>query len=201
VTPNAETTAAPRATRRPERTCVACRRAGGKDALLRLARTPDGGIVPDWRGSLGGRGAHVCPTRTCIAAAVSGRALERAFRASVRYPDAEELVATARLALARRLGALLGSAIGGRRAVAGADAVKRSLGLGQAVCIVVASDAADRIEITRSAAQRGVPLMVASDKAILGEMLGKRPTAIVALIDRGLSEAVSSTLERLEALQ
>jgi len=79
--------------------------------------------------------------------------------------------------------------------------VKRSLDLGRAVFVVVASDAANRIEITRQAAQRGVPLKVASDKAALGEMLGKRPTAIAALVDRGLAEAVSSTFERLEALQ
>jgi len=193
--------AAPRKGRRPERTCVACRRTAGPDALLRLARTPDGRVVADWRGNLGGRGAHVCPTRSCIVAAIGGRALERAFRASVVYPDAEELVATARQALARRLGALLGSAIGGRRAVAGTDAVKRVLGLGHASCILVASDAADRIDIERNAADRGVPVKVASDKVSLGEMLGKRPTAIVALVDSGLSEAVSSTLERLEALQ
>jgi uncharacterized protein len=169
--------------------------------MLRLARTPDGQIVADWRGRLGGRGAHVCPTRACIAAAVRGKALDRAFRASVRYPDADELVATAREALSRRLGALLGSAVGGRRAVSGTDAVKHSLGLGQAVCVLVASDAADGIEIARNAAQHGVPVKVASDKVALGEMLGKRPTAVVALVDRGLSEAVSSTLDRLEALQ
>jgi hypothetical protein len=195
------TSAAPRKGRRPERTCVACRRTAGADALLRLARTPDGSIVADWRGNLGGRGAHVCPTRACIAAAIGGRALDRAFRASVRYPDAEELVTAARAALTRRLGALLGSAIGARRAVSGTDAVKHVLGLGHAVCIVVASDAADRVEIARSAAERGVAVRVASDKVALGMMLGKRPTAIVALVDRGLSEAVSSTLERLEALQ
>jgi len=201
VTSASKTSAAPRTSHGPERTCVACRRTASPEALLRLARTPDGSIVADWRGSLGGRGAHVCPTRSCIAAAVRGRSLDRAFRAAVRCPDADELVAVVRTALVRRLGALMGSAAGARKAVSGADAVKRSLDLGRAVFVVVASDAANRIEITRQAAQRGVPLKVASDKAALGEMLGKRPTAIAALVDRGLAEAVSSTFERLEALQ
>jgi hypothetical protein len=201
VKPNVETGASPRAKRGPERTCIACRRPAGKEALLRLARTPDGGIVADWRGNLGGRGAHVCPTRRCIEAAIGGRALDRAFRAAVAYPDASEFVAAARDALTRRLGALLGSAITGRRAAAGADAVKHALELGQAVMLVVASDAAERTEIERNAAQRGVRVRAASDKAALGEMLGKRPVAILAIVDRGMSEAVSATLDRLEALQ
>jgi hypothetical protein len=169
--------------------------------LLRLVRAPDGAIVADWHGSLGGRGAHVCPTRSCLTAAVRGRSFDRAFHAAVRYPDPDELVATVRTALTRRLGALMGSAVGARKAVSGTDAVGRSLDLGRAVFIVVASDAADRTDIERRASQRGVPLKVASDKAALGEMLGKRPTAIAALVDRGLAEAVSSTFERLEALR
>ena len=199
--PNVETGAAPRANRGPERTCVACRRPAGKEALLRLARTPDGGFVADWRGNLGGRGAHVCPTRRCIEAAIGGRSLDRAFRATVVYPDVSEFIATTRDALTRRLGALLGSAISGRRAVAGTDAAKHALELGQAVMIIVASDAAERTDIERNAAQRGVRVRAAADKAALGEMLGKRPVAIVAIVDRGMSEAVSSTLDRLEALQ
>jgi hypothetical protein len=196
-----ETRAAPRAGRRPLRTCVACRREAEPEALLRLARTPDGRVVADWRGSLGGRGAHVCPTRACLAAAAKGEVLDRAFRAAVRRPVADELVAAVRAALARRLGALLGSATGGRKAVAGADAVRRAIDLGQAVLVVAATDAAAAAEVARRAAERGVPVRFAADKAALGEMLGKRPTAIAAILDRGLAAAVAATLERMEALQ
>ena len=195
------TCASPRAHRRPERTCVACRGKADPDALLRLARAPDGRVIADWRGNLGGRGAHVCPRRACITAAIRGRMLERAFRAAVRYPDPEELVGAARSGLARRLGALLGSAAGSRKAVSGTDAVRRSLELGSAVLVLVASDAAERKEIERRAADRGVPSRATSDKAALGGMLGRRPTAIAALVDRGLAAAVSSTMELLEGLQ
>jgi predicted RNA-binding protein YlxR (DUF448 family)/ribosomal protein L30E len=201
VTSEVQTVGESRARRAPERTCVACRRTAGTDALLRLARTPDGEVVADWRSRLGGRGAHVCPTRRCISEAIRGKALDRAFRASVRYPEAEELVTTARRALERTLGALLGSAVGARRAVSGADAVKRAVALGHAVCIVVAADAAERSDIEGGAAARGLRVRVAADKGSLGEMLGKRPTAVMAIIDRGLAEAVSATLDRLEALQ
>jgi hypothetical protein len=201
VTTASESAVSTRPAGAASRSCVACRKTARPDALLRIARAPDGRIVPDWRRTLGGRGAHVCPTRGCIAAAIAGRAMERAFKAPVVYPDVEEFVASVRESLSRRLGALLGSAIGGRKAVAGTDAVDRVLALGHAVCVLVASDAGDRSEIERRAASRGVPTRVLVDKAALGGMLGKRPTAVVAISDRGLAEAVSKTLERLQALQ
>jgi predicted RNA-binding protein YlxR (DUF448 family) len=187
--------------RKSERTCAACRRLADSDSLLRLVRTPDGHVVVDWRRKLGGRGAHVCPTRSCITAAIRGRALEKVFHATVEYPDVEELVASARDSLSRRLGALLGSALGARKAAVGSDAVERSLSLGHAACLLVASDASERVEIERRAAERKVPLRVVFDKMLLGEMLGKRPTAVMALGDRGLAIAVFETLERLETLQ
>ena len=56
------------APRAPVRTCVGCRRARPKRALLRIARTPEGVRVdPDARRP--GRGAYLCPDRDCIAAA------------------------------------------------------------------------------------------------------------------------------------
>jgi len=201
VTIAADSAAATPAARAVERSCVACRRTARADALLRIARAPDGRIVPDWRRALGGRGAHVCPTRGCVAAAIAGRALDRAFKAQVVYPEIDAFLAATREPLARKLGALLGAAIGGHKAAAGADAAQRVLADGHAACVLVAADAGERDEIERRAAARGVPTRVVADKAALGEMLGKRPTAIVAIGDRGLAEAVAETLERLQALQ
>jgi uncharacterized protein len=196
-----ESSAAAKSGRKPERSCAACRRTSNREELLRLVRTPDGGIAVDWRRKLGGRGAYVCPTRSCIAAAVSGRALDRAFRAAVEYPGIEELISAARDGLSRRLGALLGSALGARRLAVGSDAVDGAIAGGHAACLLVAADAANRDEIERRAAERGVPVRICFDKAACGEMLGKRPTAVMALGDRGLARAVFETLERLEALQ
>ena len=56
------------APRAPVRTCIGCRRARVKRALLRVARTPEGvRFDPDAR--LPGRGAYLCPDPDCIAAA------------------------------------------------------------------------------------------------------------------------------------
>jgi len=202
LTTNVEHCAVPSAGgRKSERTCAACRRTADPDSLLRLVRTPDGHVVVDWRRRLGGRGAHICPTRSCITAAIRGRALEKVFHATVEYPDVEELVTSARDSLSRRLCALLGSSLGARKAAVGSDAVEHMMSLGHAACLLVASDAAERVEIERRAAERKIPLRVVFDKASLGEILGKRPLAVMALGDRGLAVAVFETLERLETLQ
>jgi len=56
------------ATRSPIRTCIGCRRAREKKALLRIARTP-AGIRCDPAAQLPGRGAYLCPDPDCIATA------------------------------------------------------------------------------------------------------------------------------------
>jgi uncharacterized protein len=54
--------------RQPVRTCIGCRRARDRQALLRIARTPDG-IRCDPDARLPGRGAYLCPDPDCIATA------------------------------------------------------------------------------------------------------------------------------------
>ncbi|WP_377274068.1 YlxR family protein [Peterkaempfera sp. SMS 1(5)a] len=63
----------------PERTCVGCRRRAAKQELLRVA-VVEGACVPDPRGTLPGRGAHLHPDPGCLDLAVRRRAFPRAFR-------------------------------------------------------------------------------------------------------------------------
>lgn len=59
----------PPSTRRtPVRTCIGCRRSQPRQALLRIARTPEG-IRCDPDARLPGRGAYLCPDPDCIASA------------------------------------------------------------------------------------------------------------------------------------
>lgn len=82
--------AAAKTKRVPVRTCVACRTSGGKRGLLRVVRLPDGaGVALDPTGKKSGRGAYVCPTAECVAAALKKKQLER----SLKTPLPEELVA------------------------------------------------------------------------------------------------------------
>ncbi|WP_371503304.1 YlxR family protein [Kitasatospora sp. NBC_00374] len=63
----------------PERTCVGCRKRAAKHELLRVVAV-EGVCVPDPRGTLPGRGAHLHPEPGCLDLAVRRRAFPRAFR-------------------------------------------------------------------------------------------------------------------------
>ena len=86
----------------PVRTCVACRRRRPQRELIRVARRPDGRVLPDVLGSRAeGRGAYVCPDKECIERAVGSGRLNRALRLAGTVPEeglAEELGSAARLA-------------------------------------------------------------------------------------------------------
>ena len=69
----------------PVRTCVGCRARAAKSDLLRVVAV-GGALIPDPRGRLPGRGAHLHPDRDCLALAERRRAFGRALRLD-RTPD------------------------------------------------------------------------------------------------------------------
>ena len=64
----------------PSRTCLGCRRARAKTALVRLARLPNGTVVVDTGPRASGRGAYVCPDPACLERGLSRGRLGHAFR-------------------------------------------------------------------------------------------------------------------------
>jgi predicted RNA-binding protein YlxR (DUF448 family) len=84
----------------PVRTCVGCRSRVAKSDLLRIvvaeqSAVVDGSaarLVPDLRGQLPGRGAHLHPDLDCLASAERRRVFGRALRLD-RPPDATAVVA------------------------------------------------------------------------------------------------------------
>ena len=75
----------------PVRTCVGCRNRVAKSDLLRVVAV-EGSLVPDPRGRLPGRGAHLHPDRACLALAERRRAFGRALRLD-RMPDVSAVAA------------------------------------------------------------------------------------------------------------
>lgn len=67
-------------TREPVRTCVGCRQAQPKGALVRLLRSPSGAVVVDRSGRGPGRGAYVCARAACVARGLERGRLSHAFR-------------------------------------------------------------------------------------------------------------------------
>lgn len=83
------------------RTCVGCRRVAEQRSLVRLVATQVGDILVNPAPGTG-RGAYLCPSEACLAAAWKRRSLVRAFRRAT--PRATEVTLRARFAaeLARR---------------------------------------------------------------------------------------------------
>jgi len=70
----------------PERTCVGCRRRRPQGDLIRFALR-DGRLTLAGPGAPG-RGAYVCPERSCLDAALGRRAFARALRGPVTIDPA-----------------------------------------------------------------------------------------------------------------
>jgi len=79
----------------PLRTCVACRTTGAKRGLVRIVRTPQGGVEVDSTGKAAGRGAYLCRRRQCWQEALKKEGLARALRVKLWDADRDKLKAFA----------------------------------------------------------------------------------------------------------
>jgi len=64
----------------PQRTCVACRQKRDKKDLIRLVRTNDGVVEVDTSARKPGRGAYLCPRKSCWEMGLERNHLERLLR-------------------------------------------------------------------------------------------------------------------------
>lgn len=79
----------------PQRTCIACRRVGGKRDLVRIVRTANEGVRIDPTGKLNGRGAYLCRSRSCWEKALRSALLNRALKTTLQEDETAELAAFA----------------------------------------------------------------------------------------------------------
>ena len=64
----------------PIRTCIACGAKRSKNELIRLVLDAQGQVMRDDSVNRKGRGAYVCPRKTCWERLRNGRRLNRAFK-------------------------------------------------------------------------------------------------------------------------
>jgi len=64
----------------PQRTCVACRQKRDKSDLVRLVCTNDGVVEVDASARKPGRGAYLCPRKSCWEIGLGQNRLERLLR-------------------------------------------------------------------------------------------------------------------------
>lgn len=81
----------PRPKHVPQRTCIACRRKDAKRDYVRLVRTPEGTVEVDPTGKRNGRGAYLCPVRSCWYKALDSRAIEQALKVELSESNRDHL--------------------------------------------------------------------------------------------------------------
>jgi predicted RNA-binding protein YlxR (DUF448 family) len=77
--------------RAPQRTCIACRRVGEKKDFIRLVSTENGTAEIDVLAEKSGRGAYLCPKRTCWELALRKNRLDYALRTRLRDDSRQTL--------------------------------------------------------------------------------------------------------------
>ncbi len=75
----------------PQRTCVACRQVRPKKELIRVIRSPSGEIQVDETGKKSGRGAYLCPNRSCWEIALTKKSLEHALKTEITLEEEASL--------------------------------------------------------------------------------------------------------------
>lgn len=67
----------------PQRTCVGCRVVKAKRELVRIVREPSGNVELDTGGKKSGRGVYICPSISCLEAAIKGGRIKAGLEADI----------------------------------------------------------------------------------------------------------------------
>lgn len=192
----------------PERRCILSGEHDAREALVRLALSPDGMIVPDVMARAPGRGAWIGVDRDTLEIAISkGKmkgALARAFKgAPVTIPaDLGEQINSA---FHRTLMAQMGLAAKAGVLLTGAEKVDAAARSGQVALLCHASDAAEDGRRKRDQSWRVgedaegsgmVGRLLPVDRTALSVALGRDNAVHIAIIDAGWGERLSALLDR-----
>ena len=193
----------------PERRCVLSGCNAGREAMLRLAVSPDGDVLPDALAKAPGRGAWIGVDREALAEALaSGKlkgALARAFKNSkLAIPD--HLPELAEKALVRALLDRLGLEMRTGRLILGSDRIANEARMGKVDALYHAADASEdgsrkldqAFRVGRDAEGTGLAgIRLPLDRAALSVALGRDNVVHLALADRASAERVATPLRRL----
>lgn len=193
----------------PERKCILSGEHAARDALVRLAISPDGHVLPDALARAPGRGAWIGVTRAELEQAMAkGKlkgALARAFKgAALTIPD--DLPALIEAALTRVVLERLGLELRSGRVLLGTDRIAENARWGRVTWLGHAADAGDdgsrkldqawRVGMeAEGSGMQGITLPL--DRAALSVALGRDNVVHLALNDAAAAERLSAPLNRL----
>lgn len=193
----------------PERKCILSGERAARDALVRLAISPDGDVLPDAHAKAPGRGAWIGVTRAELEAAMAkGRlkgALARAFKgATLTIP--EDLPARIEAALTRALCDRLGLEMRAGKLVTGSDRIAEQARAGRIAWLAHAADASpdgrrkldQAFRVGMDAEGSGIQgIVLPLDRAALSVALGRDNVVHLALADAASAGRVEAPLRRL----
>jgi len=193
----------------PERKCILSGAHAPRDALTRLAISPDGEVLPDVLARAPGRGAWIGVSRADLEIALAkGKlrgALARAFRgAPLSIP--EDLPARIETALVRAFTDRLGLEMRAGRLLVGSDRIAENARAGRVAWLAHAADAGDdgsrkldqawRVgEDAEGTGKAGLRLPL--DRAALSVALGRDNVVHLALTDAAAAARLGALLTRL----
>lgn len=67
----------------PLRKCISCGENKSKKELLRIVKTNDDQVLVDLTGKINGRGAYICPTKSCFELAYKTKKISRALQIEI----------------------------------------------------------------------------------------------------------------------
>lgn len=189
--------------RKPQRTCVSCRKVLDQDLLVRYVLSPQGAAVVDYRRRLPGRGAYTCLDRQCLENAVKRGQLSRALKLTGPGPSVERLWLDLAEQSRQRVVNLLGMArkagcvVSGTRLVLGEMSAGRLPGL-----VLLATDLSPAMaeKVRKAACLRGIVCHALLSKNLLGQLMGKSERGTLAVKPGLLADTIRDELERLKTI-
>ena len=181
----------------PQRSCLGCRVTRDKGELLRFVLAPDGTLTPDLKGKLPGRGAYICPNRTCLGEAIRKKRFAASFKAPLSGTDPAAIAAMLLGGAAERIRGYLSLAAKAGKLFSGSDAVADGVRGGKAGLLFLATDlsAESSKKFAAMAGHAGIETVALFDKETLGMLIGKEQRGVVAVEPGGFVAPIRRELE------
>jgi uncharacterized protein len=191
-----------------ERKCVLTGGKADRAALIRLALSPDGEVLPDVRAKAPGRGAWVGVDRAALETAIANGKLKSALSRAFRRRDLTipaDLADQIERGLERTALDRLGLEARGSTVLTGSDKIEGAARAGQVQMLLHARDAGEdgnrkldqALRVGKDAEGTGLKgLVIAADRTILSSALGRENVVHIAVIDRGAAGRLGETLSR-----
>ena len=193
----------------PERTCVLSGEKAARDALIRLALSPDGEVLPDVLARAPGRGAWLGVSRAELEIAIAkgkfAGALKRAFKGEPAHA-APDLPERTEAALRRAVTDRLGLELKAGKLVLGSDRIADNARAGHVAWLGHAADASEdgsrkldqAWRVGRDSEGSGLAgTRLPLDRAALSVALGRDNVVHLALTDAAAAERLAVPLGRL----